>query len=335
MKFCLFYSRFQLRVALYIAAFLGHLDLAGWLLEKGVHAEEPVGVHPFRQWCHQTAHQDTAKCPVHVAAERGQLHILKLFISNNLLTLACRDPEGRNPLRIAIRNGHRECVRYLGTKLCSAVSLPKISIPMSVYLQVKRWVRLGQKRAACNRYQETRALLKARVGDTVLVDGFNHTKMSSKPRRSETKASRGVRAKALQPLTSVSLRSSRVSHRPSTLPSKRTSLPLPKLHSVGTGNANEKLKKQRNSGKCGEDCLFDENKDDNNSSWRSRVPLPPISRDTNPRPLFIYASPNSFHILTNSLECFSRHCGRTPRENAIYCLAMARSVHFEYIVCKC
>lgn len=74
----LYYSRFQLRVALYIAASLGHLDLAGWLLERGVRVIEPVGVHPYREWCHQTAHPDVAKCPAVASIERGQLTILKL-----------------------------------------------------------------------------------------------------------------------------------------------------------------------------------------------------------------------------------------------------------------
>ncbi|XP_061593155.1 protein ANKUB1-like isoform X2 [Cololabis saira] len=53
--------RFQLQVALYIAASSGHLDLASWLLERGASAEEPVGVHPYRQWCQQTAHPDTRR----------------------------------------------------------------------------------------------------------------------------------------------------------------------------------------------------------------------------------------------------------------------------------
>ncbi|XP_036844090.1 protein ANKUB1-like isoform X1 [Oncorhynchus mykiss] len=82
--------RFQLRVALYIAASLGHLDLAGWLLERGVRVIEPVGVHPYREWCHQTAHPDVAKCPAVASIERGQLTILKLFFAISVLTLACR-----------------------------------------------------------------------------------------------------------------------------------------------------------------------------------------------------------------------------------------------------
>lgn len=225
------FSRFQLQVALYIAASLGHLDLAGWLLERGMHAEEPVGVHPYRQWCHQTAHRDTGKCPIHIAAESSQLLILKLFITKNPLTLACRDPGGQDPLKIAIQRGHRDCVRYLANKLCSVVSLPNMSLPMRIYLQMKHWVSLGQKRAASNRCQHTSAAFKARVGDTLLVDGFNQPNMSSKSWNAVTKPSRGIKAKALQPLPPIS-NSLSVSH----LPSNRAPRQLPSLQSVSPGD---------------------------------------------------------------------------------------------------
>ncbi|KAM6962458.1 protein ANKUB1-like [Aplochiton taeniatus] len=224
--------RFQLRVALFVAAYLGHLDLAGWLLKRGLRAEEPVGVHPYRQWCYQTAHPEAVKCPVHTAAEQGHLLILKLFISSCVLNLTCLDPQGRYPLKLAIQYGHRDCVRYLSTKLCSVVTLPYLTLPMNIYLQIKRWARLGGDRAASKRCQWHRAPIRARVGDTVLVDGYT------------------------QP---------------------------------------------------------------------NKVPLPPISCESNPRPLFISSSPTTSHILTASLESFSRQCGRTPRQNAIYCLTMASS----------
>ncbi len=225
------FPRFQLQVALYIAASLGHLDLADWLLERGMHAEEPVGVHPYRQWCHQTAHRDAGKCPIHTAAESSQLLILKLFVTKNLLTLACRDPGGRDPLKIAIQRGHRDCVRYLANKLCSVVSLPNMSLPMRIYLQIKRWVSLGQKRAASNRCQCTSAAFKARVGDTLLVDGFNQPNMSSKSRKAVANPSRGIKAKALQPLSPISNLLS-VPH----LPSKRAPPQLPSLQSANPGD---------------------------------------------------------------------------------------------------
>ncbi|XP_067085566.1 protein ANKUB1-like [Osmerus mordax] len=319
--------RFQLRVALYVAASLGHLDLADWVLERGVRSEEPVGVHPYRQWCHQTAHPDATKCPVHVASERGQLLILKLFISSSVLTLSCRNSHGQDPLQIAIRHGHKECVLHLVTKLCSVMSLPGLSLPMRLYLQIKRWVELGHRRVTTRRGKGQWGPLRARVGDTVLVDGFTHPKMSSKPKRRVVRARRDVRPKASQYLTPNSCFTP-ASHLHPMTAFKGSRLQLPKLPLMSAGQANVKrMGVKRMHGEkvleVAEDKVLDEVLDESSSQWKSRVPLPPVSRDTNPRPLFISASPNSSQILTNSLESFSRHCGRTPRENAIYCLAMA------------
>ncbi|XP_034386301.1 protein ANKUB1-like [Cyclopterus lumpus] len=295
--------RFQLKVALYIAAALGHLDLAGWLLERGMHAEKPVGVHPYRQWCHQTSHRDTRKCPIHTAAENSQLLILKLFISRNLLTLACLDPRGRDPLKVAIQHGHRDCVRYLANKLCSVVSLSNISLPMRIYLRIKHWVSLGKKRAASNRCQYNSAAFKARVEDTLLVDGFNH--VSSKSMKAAIKPNRGIKAKALQPLPPIHNLPS-VSH-------------LPKLQSVSPGDFKEMQIKHNQYVQSREDGLLDEICMDLHSLCKSKFILLPIPRESIP----ILSQSKSSHILTESLECISHHCGRTRREKAIYCLTVA------------
>ncbi|XP_037626163.1 protein ANKUB1-like [Sebastes umbrosus] len=287
--------RFQLQVALYIAASLGHLDLAGWLLERGTHAEEPVGVHPYREWCHQTAHRDTGKCPIHVAAESSQLLILKLFITENLLTLARRDPGSCDPLKIAIQHGHRDCVRYLANKLCSVVSLSNMSLPMRIYLQIKRWVSLGQRKAASNRCHSS-AAFKARVGDTLLVDGFNQPNMSSKSRKAVSKPSRGIKAKPLQPLPPIK-NSLSVSH-------------LSSLQPVSPGGFKELLKKQKQYVKSREDGLLDEICKDDSSLCKSKFILPPITSENIP-------------CAKSSLETFSHPCGRTPRENALYCFTIA------------
>nr|XP_046247906.1 protein ANKUB1-like [Scatophagus argus] len=300
--------RFQQQVALHIAASLGHLDLADWLLEKGAHAEEPVGVHPYRQWCHQTAHRDTGKCPIHVAAESGQLLILKLFINKNLLILACRDPAGCDPLKVALQHGHRDCVRYLANKLCSVISLANMSLSLRIYLQIKLWVSLGQKRAASNRYQNTSAVFKAGVGDALLVDGFNQLNMSSKSRKAVTKTSRGIKAKALQPLPPI-----RNLLPPSHLLSKKAAPQLPSQQSVNFGDFKEMQKKQKHD-------LLDEIYEEDSNLCRGKIILPPItSRESFPRPVFARALPKSSHIV----ESFFYHRGRTPREKAIYCLAMA------------
>ncbi|XP_036374855.1 protein ANKUB1-like [Megalops cyprinoides] len=294
--------RFQQRVALYVAAFFGHLDLADWLLRRGVRAEEAVGVHPYREWCKETDHPEVSKCPVHAAAEAGQLHILKFFINNSVLNLNCRDHRGRSPLQITIQHRHRDCVQYLITKLWSMVSFPGLSFPMGTYIQIKRWVHKAQRQASPVSMVHKEPY-KTRVGDTVLVDGFTLPEMTSKPRSRVTRAGAAVQC--------------------SNLPVRGQPGQLPQLHPAAVDDGRLRRSGRQEGRSKREEILSAENRDQNRNTWRSKVPLPPISQDTNPRPRFIYASPNSSLILTSSLESFSKHCGRSTRENAIYCLALA------------
>ncbi|XP_053178956.1 protein ANKUB1-like [Scomber japonicus] len=307
--------RFQLRVALYIAAFFGHLELSSWLLERGARAEEPVGVHPYRQWCHQTAHHDTGKCPIHVAAENNQLLILKLFVTRNLLTLACRNPGGCDPLKIAIQHGHRDSVCYLANKLCSVVSLPNMSLPMRIYLQIKRWVSLGQRRVASSHNTP----LKATLGDILLVDGFNQPKMSSKSRKAGTRPSRVLRPKALHPLPPIS-----TILPVSLLHSKRISQHLHSLQSVNPGDFKKMQEKHKPWEKNRKNDLVDEISQGDSCLPRGKFSLPPITGEYTPCwQMFVGASSNSSQILTESMKSFSHSDGRTPRENAIHCLTVA------------
>ncbi|XP_041862537.1 protein ANKUB1-like isoform X2 [Melanotaenia boesemani] len=297
---------FQLQVALYIAASLGHLDLATWLLGMGVPAEEPVGVHPYRQWCQQSAHQDANKCPIHVAAENNQLLILKLFITKNLFNLARRDPAGRDLLKIAIEHGHRQCACYLANKLFSVVSVFDISLPMRIYLQMKRWVSLGKKkRAASSQYQYTGAAFKARLGNKILVDGFNQRGLSSKSKEVGTKSRYGLKAKALPPLPPISKLQSK-----SYLPSERTTHALPSMQ----------LEKELQKIQCMrriESGLLDQIKDGNSKLYQGEIVHPSLLRENIPRP-FAVTSVKSLHNLKSSY-----HWGQTRRENAACCLAIA------------
>ncbi|KAJ7993471.1 hypothetical protein DPEC_G00272770 [Dallia pectoralis] len=287
--------RFQLRVALYIAASRGHLVLASWLLERGAHADEPVGVHPHRDWCHRLAHPEAAKCPAVVAAESGQLLVLKLFINASIVTLACRDHRGRDLLRIALRHGHRECVCHLATKLCSVVALPGLALPMRTYIQMMLWARRGQGRVASRYYPDHRAPFRTRVGDTVLVDGFSPLRMSSKPQRNDGKTGSGVTSKTSLFLTSVK-DTPGVPRPPPARAFQGEPIHWPKRHPVATGNGRERRRKKKEY--PGRGWKVDQSGSPNINQWSSR-------------------------ILRTSLESFTRHCGRTPRENAIYCLALA------------
>uniref|UniRef100_A0ACB8FAF5 Protein ankub1 n=1 Tax=Sphaerodactylus townsendi TaxID=933632 RepID=A0ACB8FAF5_9SAUR len=91
---------YQKRVALYLAAFCGHLQLSAWLLKQGARPTEAVGVHPYREWCQDSRHPDVAKCPVHAAAEAGQLMMLKAFVNYSILCLECQTSAGQTPLQL-------------------------------------------------------------------------------------------------------------------------------------------------------------------------------------------------------------------------------------------
>ncbi|XP_057697787.1 protein ANKUB1-like isoform X1 [Corythoichthys intestinalis] len=253
--------RFQLRVALYIAAFFGHLELADWLLRRGAHAYEPVGVHPCRQWCHQTAHKNTRRCPIHVAAENNQLLILKLFVTKNAMTLACWDADGLDPLKIAIRHRHRECVYYLAEKLCSVVSLVNGSLPMRIYLQMRRWLLSVKRRMASTCYQY------CFNGKVLLVDGFTQPNMSSKPKRAE--AERRNR--------NLVFSNNRV------LPHLQSKLPV-----KPAGFNKELTRKPKHSG------LGDTNEEDSGLS-SCQYSLPPLTRKHIPWQAFVGTSPTVFN----------------------------------------
>uniref|UniRef100_A0A4W3I5S5 Ankyrin repeat and ubiquitin domain containing 1 n=1 Tax=Callorhinchus milii TaxID=7868 RepID=A0A4W3I5S5_CALMI len=290
------------RVALYLAAYLGYLDLASWLLQQGVRADLPVGIHPYREWCHQTDHPDISKCAVHAAAETGQLMLLKAFLSNNLLCLECQTSEGRTPLKICIQHGHKECVLYLVAKLWSVVSFAGLPIPLRLYVKIKRWLSKAQRRVRSKQLPEQ--VYKTRVGDTIFVDGFTEAKMTSKLKDKMVKKGHQGKGVTLPPLNYQK-------KGPSAFHSKQ-----------GGQVPTKPLMQQKKSTEPLRGLRKMNNLDQN--MCRVNVSLPPVSRDTNPRPQFFYSGPNPTLLLTSSLDSFYHHTGRTPRENAIYCLALAR-----------
>ena len=61
------------------SAHYGHADLAVSLMRQGIRADEAIGEHPLRLWCQkiEESHPDSKKAAVHVAAESGQLGVLR------------------------------------------------------------------------------------------------------------------------------------------------------------------------------------------------------------------------------------------------------------------
>ncbi|XP_066271551.1 uncharacterized protein [Branchiostoma lanceolatum] len=65
-------QRYQYKVALYIAGHYGHADLATSVLKYGAKPDEPIGMHPFREWCDQDSHPLAIQPAIHHTAETGQ-----------------------------------------------------------------------------------------------------------------------------------------------------------------------------------------------------------------------------------------------------------------------
>ncbi|KAL1778056.1 ANKUB1 [Sigmodon hispidus] len=291
--------KYQKRVALYIAAFHGHTELTEWALKQGAQPHEAVGAHPYRAWCHEALHTDVSNCPIHAAAEAGQLLILKAFVNCNVLCLECKNAAGQTPLAVAAKHQHEDCVLYLLSKMCSTVSFQKLSVPMRIYIKIKQWILRAQSHR-CHKSQLGRTRVSgAKVGDTVVVDGFTKPKMTSKSWHSPC---------CKQQSSGKPVDSFVISQRDS-----RKQITLPAL--VNTNKFSELQSHQQENQKSKSAPARRREKHIKNA-YLPQVPLPPASRVDCPHPLF-HCGLRSF------FTSFSEHSGMTPRENAIYCLAVA------------
>ncbi|KAM3931386.1 protein ANKUB1 [Leptodactylus fuscus] len=302
--------RFQQRAALYIAAHFGHLELAEWLQAKGVRADEAVGVHPYREWCRDTDHHDIEKCAVHVAAEKGQLLVIKSFIARNILCLECQNALGQTPLRICIQHGHKDCLLYLIMKTWSVVSFPNVSFPMNIYIKIKKWLYRAQKRVC--KVKKWAPQFKTRVGDPVVVDGFTEPKMTSRDlhdiyQDKWRRVMQNSRAHSSQAIVNAVLQL-----RPNTLRERKAKLSrFPSLNQIGENPV--KMRPASESPDIND--MF-------TSGWSPHIPLPPITNTANSRPRNL-RTPQASFLLNSSLESFSKYSGRTPRQNAVYFLSLA------------
>ncbi|XP_006876427.1 PREDICTED: protein ANKUB1 [Chrysochloris asiatica] len=312
--------KYQKRVALYIAAFYGYMELTEWALKQGVRPNEAVGVHPYRAWCHEALHADVSKCPIHAAAESGQLLILKAFVNCSTLCLECKNAAGQTPLTIALKHKHKDCVLYLLNKMWSTVSFPKISVPMRIYIKIKQWV---LRVHSLNKSQLYRARISgARVGDTVMVDGFTKPKMTSQSWYKYGHKNSQSTLCQLSPLKGQT--TSKKAVNPLAISQQNTrekTLMFPPL--VDANKFSELQRHQEKNQKKITDTARRKEKFIKNA-YLPQVPLPSVSKVGYSHPSFYYASPSAVFSLRSSLKSFSKHNGKTTRENAIYCLAVAR-----------
>uniref|UniRef100_A0A8C3WUZ0 Ankyrin repeat and ubiquitin domain containing 1 n=1 Tax=Catagonus wagneri TaxID=51154 RepID=A0A8C3WUZ0_9CETA len=312
--------KYQKKVALYIAAFYGYIELTEWALKQGVRPNEAVGMHPYRAWCHEALHADVYKCPIHAAAETGQLLILKTFVNCSVLCLECKNAAGQTPLTIAFKHKHKDCVLYLLSKLWSTVSFLKISVPMRIYIKIKQWILRAQSHKL-NKSQYCGARVwGAKVGDTVMVDGFTKPKMTSKSwHKAGNKDLQGTVGK-LPPLGEQTANRKPVN--PLAISQQGTREQTLKFPPQADANTFSELQKQQQNRKRITTTARKKEKLIKNS-YLPQVPLPPVSRVGYSHPSFYYATPSADFLLRSSFASFSEHSGRTPRENAIYCLAVA------------
>ncbi|XP_043852793.1 protein ANKUB1 [Dromiciops gliroides] len=311
--------KYQKRVALYMAAFYGYIELTEWTLQQGVRPNQAVGVHPYREWCHETYHPDTMKCPIHVAAEAGQLLILKAFINYNVLCLDCKNAAGQIPLTIALKHKHKDCVLYLVAKMGSMVSYSKLSIPMRIYIKIKQWILRAQHHILQRRHRNGAQMFRTRVGDFVMVDGFTQPNMTSKE---WSKAGNKGRKNKVSRRSSFHEKTQiRKSVDPLTVSQQQKSVGSIKLPPIKETNEFSRLQERHLSN---QKKKMTRNKEVRMTNlYSAQVPLPSLTTRSYSHPPFFYMTPEAARFLTSSLESFLEHSGKTARENAIYCLATA------------
>ncbi|XP_078598345.1 uncharacterized protein LOC144874260 [Branchiostoma floridae x Branchiostoma japonicum] len=177
-------QRYQYKVALYIAGHYGHADLATSVLKYGAKPDEPIGMHPFREWCDQDSHPLATQTSIHHTAETGQVSVLRVMIQYNPSCLACKF-QGKNALSVALLAGKREAAIYLISKYWSPVTINNISLSINMYAKVRRWAEGSRERVFLKKGSVATSLKRsphkgALVGQGVNVDGFTSSQMTSK-----------------------------------------------------------------------------------------------------------------------------------------------------------
>ncbi|XP_022109666.1 protein ANKUB1-like [Acanthaster planci] len=194
--------KFQMRVALFIAAHYGHIDLATAMLKNGIRADEKVGDHPSKEWC-RSSHIEAYKTPVHEAAEHGQLSVLRIFVFNNICVVTSKDGMGLTALNVSLRKQQREVAMYLLTKQWASVQFTAMNLPLTIYSAIRRWCDKAKDKVllvhgpekSSVKYRKSTNLPGALCGQGVHVDGFTESLMNSCPK---TRSLESVKAKNLE-----------------------------------------------------------------------------------------------------------------------------------------
>lgn len=183
---------YQMKVAMFVAAHFGHIDLGVTLCRQGIRPDERIGNHPYRQWCSSTSHIESKKTPVHQAAEMGQLGILRTFVTHNVSVMTAKDGNGLKPLNVAIRAKQQACVSYLLSKQYTRIVYSQAqTLPLVIYAAMKNWCEHA-KQTVFKLYGWEKSSLRKRpygsgalVGQGVHVDGYTKSEMNASPRPPE------------------------------------------------------------------------------------------------------------------------------------------------------
>ena len=84
---------------------------------------------------------DRLRCPIHVAAETGQLAIFRTFVHVDTCSIFASDGQGLKPLNISLRKKQKAITSFLLTKQWTSVTYgsSKQTIPLYLYSKMKKW----------------------------------------------------------------------------------------------------------------------------------------------------------------------------------------------------
>lgn len=203
--------KYQLRVALFIAAHFNYTQLATQLIKSGARCDEPVGQHPVREWCNKEVHPDHLKTPVHEAAQHGSLNCLQKFVHHNYACILAKDGNGLTPCNIARRYKKTECFKLLIAEQFRSRSTSGLTL--GIYWRVRKWCERARDRAIVFHKHspnplllamENRTYRNAVVGQKVQVDGFGENMQTGTSKIQLSLALKSVKNK---PPTGASLKS--------------------------------------------------------------------------------------------------------------------------------
>ncbi|RUS71372.1 hypothetical protein EGW08_020868, partial [Elysia chlorotica] len=332
-------ARYQMKVALFIAAHFGHVDLARAMLRQGVKSDDPTGYHPARMWCKEDGHIDALKCPVHEATFCGQLGVLRLFVNADVTCLKAKDGYDLEPLNIALRNKVKNCASFLLTKQWSKININKtFALHLATYTRLKKWCERAKERALL-KYGQSKSTLRRRnfktgplVSHGILVDGFSQSPMTGKPKallqREEKENKERERARPKFQVVLLATREKIMRGGAKSLTARSATSASSSTEDAGAETDGDKKATARRAAgpkkrraRVSSALLLSKAK-----SSEGSIPLPLISHEQDRRPFFYHQGLREDALVDSALELVSKYRGGdSSRERAIQSLTTANT----------